>query len=264
MQRLRRVFWSLYGRFVWDTQKDQAPQVRRIVETLHARQVAPGERVLDAGCGTGNYALGLAQAGLLVTGIDYAAGMLARAQDKVTRELSGTLSFHQADLNARLGFPDEHFDHAINVSVLQATADPAFTLGELWRVLKPGGALVLLHVARPESHALPLWQAVSRRVRDLGVRTPWKAALVGVKTWAERSGNTRYWTAAELQDMLKASRFDVLCVDLGPPIMVVVEKDLTGLRKPVRSPSFRHSIDKDVENIYNIPRSTLTDLLVGE
>jgi ubiquinone/menaquinone biosynthesis C-methylase UbiE len=150
--------------------------------------------------------------------------MLARAQDKVTPELSDVLSFHQADLNARLEFPDARFDHVINISVLQATADPGFTLGELWRVLKPGGTLALLHVPRPESHALPLRQAIQQRLRDLGVRTPWKAALVAAKTWAERSGNTRYWTAAELQDMLKASRFDVRSIDHGPPIITVAEK----------------------------------------
>lgn len=224
MQRLRRVFWSLYGRLVWDIQKEQAPKVRRIVEILRARQVAPGECVLDAGCGTGNYALGLAQAGFCVTGVDYATGMLARAQDKVTPELSKILSFHQADLNARLRFPDARFDHVINISVLQATTDPRFTLSELWRVLKPGGTLALLHVPRPASHALPLRQAIQHRLRDLGVRTPWKAALVAAKTWAERSGNTRYWTAAELQGMFEAGRFDVLSTDPGPPIIIVAEK----------------------------------------
>ncbi len=50
---------------------------------------------------------------------------------------------------------------------------------------------------------------------------------MAAKTWAERSGNTRYWTVAELQEMLEASRFDVLSVDLGPPIIIVAQKTQT-------------------------------------
>lgn len=226
MQRLRRAFWSLYGRFVWDTQTGPwtTSQVRKIVQILQARRSAPGERVLDAGCGTGYHAVGLAHAGFHVTGIDYAAGMLARARDKVTDELSGIISFQRADLNARLGFPAGHFDHVINISVLQLTTDPALTLGELRRVLKPGGTLVLLHAPRPASHDLPLWQDIKRRVRNLEARTPAKIALVAAKACAERGGNTRYWTVSELREMVRASRFAVLSVDHGPPIVMVGEK----------------------------------------
>ncbi len=224
MQRLRRAFWSLYGRFVWDAQKEQA-QVQRIVEIICSRRVEPGERVLDAGCGTGNHALGLARAGFEVVGIDYAAGMLVRARDKMADGLSADkLSFRQADLNAPLEFPDACFEHVINVSVLQATSDPAFTLRQLWRVLKPGGTLALLHAPKPESHALPLRQAIRRRARSLDARTPWRVALVAAKVWAERAGGTRYWTVAELEDMLEASQFNTLEADPGPPIIIVAEK----------------------------------------
>lgn len=140
-QYLQRVFWSLYGRFVWDAQKTpwRAPQIQHIVETLETQRATAREHVLDAGCGTGNYAIALAKAGFQVTGVDYAVGMLSCAQAKVSNELVVELSFQQMDLNARLGFPDMHFDHIINISVLQVTAHLAFTLGELWRVLKPGG-----------------------------------------------------------------------------------------------------------------------------
>ena len=163
LQYLQRTFWSLYGRFVWDAQKApwKALRVQRIVETLKARRTAPCERVLDAGCGTGDYALALAKAGFQVTGVDYAAGMLSCAQAKVSDQLAEDISFPQMDLNAQLGFPDTHFDHIINISVLQVTAHPVFTLGELWRVLKPGGTLVLLHVPKPESHNLPLREIIT-------------------------------------------------------------------------------------------------------
>jgi TPP-dependent indolepyruvate ferredoxin oxidoreductase alpha subunit len=85
----QRVFWSLYGRFVWDAQKApwKAPQIQHIVETVKARRATAREHVLDAGCGTGDYAIALAKAGFQVTGIDYAVGMLSCAQAKVSDEL---------------------------------------------------------------------------------------------------------------------------------------------------------------------------------
>lgn len=225
-QRLQRTFWGLYGRFVWDAlpAASKEPQVTRIVELLEGRRVTPAERVLDAGCGTGNYAVALAQAGFYVTGVDYAAGMLARARAKVTDDLREVLSFQPADLNAELGFPDACFDHILNISVLQAAVDPAFTLSELRRVLRPGGTLLLLHVPRPASHDLPLREVLQRRAERLGVRALWRLPLVAAKAWAERSGTTRYWTGRELQDMLAAGQFEVLSVDSGPPIVIVAEK----------------------------------------
>ena len=225
----QRVFWSLYGLFVWDAEKApwKAPQIQHIVEALQARRATARGHVLDAGCGTGDYAMALAKAGFQVTGVDYAGGMLSCARAKVSDELVKDISFQQMDLNARLGFPDMHFDHVINISVLQVTAHPAFTLGELWRVLKPGGTLVLLHVPKPESHNIPLREIIKHRLGKLEARSLWKRVLVVVKAWAERTGNARYWTAGELEQMLKACQFDVLSVDHGPPIVIVAGKPIT-------------------------------------
>jgi ubiquinone/menaquinone biosynthesis C-methylase UbiE len=223
---LQRMFWSMYGRFAWDAARPpwKATQVRQIVEVLKARQVVPKERVLDAGCGTGDFALALAEAGFQVIGADYAEGMLVRARAKVTDELANRISFEQVDLNIRLRFPDALFDHVINISVLQVASEPMFTLGELWRVLRPDGTLVLLHVPRPDSYNMPLREAIMHRIQDLDKKTLWRVALVATKVWGERTGGTRFWTTEALQDMLQRSRFRVLSVDQGPPIVVVASK----------------------------------------
>ena len=88
---LYSAFWSLYGRYAWDDQRESSrvsEPPERIVDVVRSRRRQTDEWVLDAGCGTGNYAMALAQAGFHVIGIDFAAGMLAKAQSKVTQDLS--------------------------------------------------------------------------------------------------------------------------------------------------------------------------------
>ena len=163
-QTLRRTFWSVYGRFVWE--KHHPPwkqaQIKRVVNALKQQTHSKGERVLDAGCGTGEYTAALADAGFTAVGVDYALGMLRHAEKKVALSRRKQLSFQQTDLDTRLPFDDDSFDHIINISVLQTTANPHFVLNELLRVARPGGTLFLLHVPRPDSHDLPLRENIRR------------------------------------------------------------------------------------------------------
>lgn len=182
-----------------------------------------GECVLDAGCGTGNYVVALARAGFGVTGLDYAPGMLARARAKVTGDIAPRISLRRVSLNATLPFAAGSFDHAISISVLQAVADPAFTLRELRRVLKPGGTLVLTHQPRPAPGGQSLSAVITARTSSLARKTWWRAALVAAKAVAERAGATRYWTTAELEQMLRAGGYAVLSVDEGPPIVFLAQ-----------------------------------------
>ncbi|MEK6623194.1 MAG: class I SAM-dependent methyltransferase, partial [Planctomycetota bacterium] len=120
IQALYRAFWSQYGRHVWDDTKAswKRDELLRVFHILAGRRKNPGERVLDAGFGTGEYSLMLAGAGFTVTGVDYSPGMLARARTKIAKAPQGSLSFHQADLDKPLPFPDGSFDHVISISVV--------------------------------------------------------------------------------------------------------------------------------------------------
>ena len=191
---MQRTFWSVYGRLVWDAERAdwKAQQVRQVVELLRTRRRRPDEAVLDAGCGTGSYAIALAEAGFRVTGIDYAGGMLQRARAKTPASLRAGLAFRQMDLNAPLRLADASQQHVISISVLQTMRDPSSTLRELRRVLEPGGTLLLLHVPRPAWHSAPLRQAIAWRLSRLERRSPARVALVALKTLAERLSCTRY------------------------------------------------------------------------
>jgi malonyl-CoA O-methyltransferase len=129
-------------------------------ETLAALPDLTGARVADLGCGTGRYALRLAQFGAAsVTGIDLAPEMLKVAARKA-RQDERDVRWQQGDLTGALPFPDATFDVAVCALVLSFLPEvrPAFT--ETARVLRPGGALVVsdhhphsLHAARAVSGA---------------------------------------------------------------------------------------------------------------
>jgi SAM-dependent methyltransferase len=78
-----------YGTFGWAydllTERPVAQECAWIVATLTARGIRPGARVLDAGCATGRFALGLAGHGYRVTGVDRAPALLAVARQRGVR-----------------------------------------------------------------------------------------------------------------------------------------------------------------------------------
>jgi ubiquinone/menaquinone biosynthesis C-methylase UbiE len=213
---------------VWDDQREPSrvsEPPERIVDVIRTRCHGPNEWVLDAGCGTGNYAIALAQAGFCVIGTDFAAGMLTKAQDKITDGLARLVSFQQADLNMPLGFPKARFDHIISISVLQAVANPTFTLGELHRVLKPGGTLVL---SLPKQNSALFSQSVGElvryRIQHLERRTPGKILLVILKSFGDRFSDTPRWTRQQAQQLLTTAGLKVVSLDEGRQILAVAEK----------------------------------------
>jgi arsenite methyltransferase len=106
----------------------------------------PGDRVLDAGCGPGFYvAETLERVGTegSVVGVDGSAPMLALAAKRC--EGHANVSFHEGDVTA-LPVADADFDRALSVQVLEYVDDIPTALGELHRVLRPGGRVLIWDV----------------------------------------------------------------------------------------------------------------------
>jgi ubiquinone/menaquinone biosynthesis C-methylase UbiE len=114
---------------------------RRSYEKLAIR---PGASVLEIGCGNGVDATilaGLAGPGGRVAGLDVSSTMLASAR---SRACAGSPSPEYLLCDAaKLAFSDNSFDAARADRVLQHTGDPAAVVGEMARVTRPGGRVVV-------------------------------------------------------------------------------------------------------------------------
>jgi demethylmenaquinone methyltransferase/2-methoxy-6-polyprenyl-1,4-benzoquinol methylase len=114
--------------------------------------VRPGDRVLDACCGTGDLAIAGAQAGGVVTGVDFSAPMLERARRKAPE-----LEWVEGDALA-LPLEDGSFDAATVGFGVRNLADLDGGLRELRRVLRPGGRLAILEITRPQGVLAPFYR----------------------------------------------------------------------------------------------------------
>jgi demethylmenaquinone methyltransferase/2-methoxy-6-polyprenyl-1,4-benzoquinol methylase/phosphoethanolamine N-methyltransferase len=113
--------------------------------TLDLAAIAPGDRVLDVGCGPGTLAIAAKErAGLQgeVCGIDPGAEMIQLAQEKARK--AGVDARFQVGLIEAIPFPDQHFDVVLSTLMLHHLPDDLKRRGlrEIARVLRPGGRLL--------------------------------------------------------------------------------------------------------------------------
>lgn len=110
-------------------------------------QRAPTGRMLEVGAGTGKNVPHYPQEDLVVA-TDLSPGMLARAKEKA-RSLPAGVRFVVTDAED-LAFKDGVFDRVVATCVFCSVPDPIRGWGEIRRVLRPGGEVVLLEHMRPE------------------------------------------------------------------------------------------------------------------
>ena len=148
-----------------------------------------GWRVLDVGCGDGTYAIEASRRGAIVTGLDSSLPMLVAAWQRERRILGGAeISWCHGRAEA-LPFQDGSFDLVLAITVLCLVQSPSQVVGELARVLRPGGMLLLGELGRWSAWALV------RRMR----------AWLGSESWKQ----AHFWTVGELQALLGHVQVDV-------------------------------------------------------
>jgi demethylmenaquinone methyltransferase/2-methoxy-6-polyprenyl-1,4-benzoquinol methylase len=139
-----------YGRMGAALSFGQDPRWRNAM--VAAIDPLAGQRVLDVATGTGLVALALARrAPCQVVGLDQSREMLAAAQARLDRTaaLRSRVSFLQGQAE-RLPFANGEFDALTFTYLLRYVDDPAATMSELARVVKPGGRIGMVEFAVPE------------------------------------------------------------------------------------------------------------------
>lgn len=164
VQTMYTVLAPLYDRVV--------PLVSSTARTrgLSWLDVQNGEYVLEMGTGTG-----LAFAQLVsanpdgwTVGVDLTPAMLRRARTRVADEAPSHYDLHRAHA-AALPYPDDAFNAVFSSYLLDTLSarDLLSTVEEMTRVLRPGGRLVLVHLAPPQSHTERIWEILSRYLPHL-------------------------------------------------------------------------------------------------
>ena len=182
-------YWSREGKAIPECDPTIAHR-KRLLSLALTRFLPPNQRMarmLDAGCGNGEFTGYIKQLGLDVTGIDIAAPAIERARTSFP-----DIVFHTASLEDQLPFPDMEFDAVWCTEVLEHIFDIHACLSEFNRVLHQGGILI---VTTP-FHSL---------VKNLAI------ALVGFdKHFNPSLSHIRFFTKSSLTESLNLAGFEPL------------------------------------------------------
>ena len=174
---------------------------RRVPRLMQYLDLQPGDRVLDCGCGMGYLSMVMGEiSDASVVSVDSDLARLRWAQrERVSAELV------QVDINS-LPFPDGEFDKILLSEVLEHLPDDVAGLKELWRVLKPGGAVA---ISVPHANYPFLWDPINR-TRELFGAAPMRSAGPITGQW---SNHERLYLPVELQDVAQRAGFVVTNID---------------------------------------------------
>ncbi len=112
-----------------------------VEEFVDRLRIAPGLRVLDVACGSGNASIPAARAGASVTGVDIATNLLEQARERAHAE-GLPARFEEGDAEA-LPFDDESFDVIVSTFGAMFAPRPERVASELVRVCRPGGRIAM-------------------------------------------------------------------------------------------------------------------------
>jgi SAM-dependent methyltransferase len=125
-----------------DTRAGVVP-AEAIPELAEALRLRSRSTLLDLACGRGAYGLLIAQqAGTSLIGVDFSAQALTEAREQAVRMGVSNASFRVGEL-AATGLPDASVEAVLSTDAIQFPDEPASAYGEIRRVLKPGGRVVL-------------------------------------------------------------------------------------------------------------------------
>lgn len=229
--------------------------VKLLDHVFHALgPISPGQRLLDAGCGNGNGSLfflntlrSVITSDLLLPGpfirymgIDVVPEALRRANNAMLSAISELQQLHslshslvkptwaQIDLGRPLPFPDNQFDRIVSNLVLGYVHDPRAALSELYRVLAPGGRMVISNL-KPDGDFSGIYQSLVRNVAFPQQREEARELLnnYGKIRQAEKEGQFCFFDRTEWESLvtnLGCVHAEIHPTFAGQAFLIVLEK----------------------------------------
>ncbi len=149
---------------------------------MEAAQLGPGKRMIDLGCGTGRLTVPLVcRGGCEAVGLDASSEMLAKAR---AREAPAGITWIQGDMT-RTGLAPESFDCASMSLVLHFVEDCVGAFREAWRLLRPGGTLLIRQPTMDEAGENAVHRFFPETLTIDRKRTPFRAEI---EAWLSKAG----------------------------------------------------------------------------
>ncbi|MBI3264034.1 MAG: methyltransferase domain-containing protein [Acidobacteria bacterium] len=142
------------------------------LQAIQRMGLTPGDRILEVGVGTG-INMRLYPRNCSVTGIDLSDSMLEKARDRVARQCLRNVRLFQMDA-ADLKFRDESFDIVYAPYLISVVPDPVKVVGEMRRVCRTGGRIIVLNHFRSPN---PILSRVERGISPFTVHVGFKSDL---------------------------------------------------------------------------------------
>ncbi len=256
-------FWDDYLGHFQSVGKCQ-DYVQLLDHVFHALgPITPGQRILDAGCGNGNAGLYLLESmknsqnhpsmmpdhSIRYVGIDASSEALVRAQAHMTQIYhslkkrpssaipSLQMTWTQVDLQHQLPFKDDQFDRIVSNLVLGYVANPQASLRELFRVLAPGGRMVISNL-KPNGDFSEIYQNLMTQAGEQEEKAEARGLLnnYGKIRQAEKEGQFRFFDQMEWRkalDSLECVYTGVYPTFANQAFLIVLEKPVTSQKNTV-------------------------------